>query len=341
VAERLLARLREHAGITASGYLCPPERIYGGYDTFIWGFRLAGAPPAWQGPLIVRVFRDSDGARRARFEGAAQTAIAQQAFPCPRPLYVEADSDVLGGAFLIMPRVPGVPLLSAALRPSRLIFRLARLVAESHAQLHRLDPSRMLNQLTEAGFDGSALKKGLWLPQLHRDVESGPYERFEAGLRWLERHQPEPVPDVICHLDFHPINILTEDGKVTGVIDWANASVGDPAADVGTSWVLMAMGPIGDGWLAPLIDFGRRLMADRYVASYRSMIPIPRERIRYYEAQRCFAAMLHVAMRRTSGEGPERGQYAWDQPAQVRMMTGHFKRVSGVALPLQETAAPI
>ena len=51
-----------------------------------------------------------------------------------------------------------------------------------------------------------------------------------------------PLPgDRLVHRDLHPMNVLmTADGPV--VIDWANASAGDPAFDVADTWVLFACG---------------------------------------------------------------------------------------------------
>lgn len=42
-------------------------------------------------------------------------------------------------------------------------------------------------------------------------------------------------PAAMLHLDFHPENILIDDGEVTAVIDWANARLGPPAADLARS----------------------------------------------------------------------------------------------------------
>lgn len=39
-------------------------------------------------------------------------------------------------------------------------------------------------------------------------------------------------PDALLHLDFHPLNVLTDGRRITGVIDWTNAHAGDPWADV-------------------------------------------------------------------------------------------------------------
>jgi aminoglycoside phosphotransferase (APT) family kinase protein len=66
--------------------------------------------------------------------------------------------------------------------------------------------------------------------------------QLPAWVRWprmWERaveicHQPAPRgPHVFLHRDFHPGNVLWQRSTVTGVVDWPNASIGPPSADVG------------------------------------------------------------------------------------------------------------
>jgi aminoglycoside phosphotransferase (APT) family kinase protein len=47
-----------------------------------------------------------------------------------------------------------------------------------------------------------------------------------------------PDGDRLCHGDFHPFNVLGTPERAT-VIDWLDASSGDPAADVCRSYVLI------------------------------------------------------------------------------------------------------
>jgi thiamine kinase-like enzyme len=47
-----------------------------------------------------------------------------------------------------------------------------------------------------------------------------------------------PDGDRLCHYDFHPLNILGPLGREV-LIDWPNASQGDPAADICRSYVLI------------------------------------------------------------------------------------------------------
>jgi hypothetical protein len=56
-----------------------------------------------------------------------------------------------------------------------------------------------------------------------------------AWWRAIEVYQgPAPSTErVFLHRDFHPGNVLWRRRRLTGVVDWANASLGAPEADVG------------------------------------------------------------------------------------------------------------
>jgi Phosphotransferase enzyme family len=61
----------------------------------------------------------------------------------------------------------------------------------------------------------------------------------------------------LLHLDLHPLNLLvSDDGSLTGVLDWANAASGDPVLDRARSWSIMTLDPAAvarqarPGWLA-------------------------------------------------------------------------------------------
>lgn len=42
------------------------------------------------------------------------------------------------------------------------------------------------------------------------------------------------------HGDLHPGNILVQDGKIVGVIDWGDITSGDVATDLASIWMLFA-----------------------------------------------------------------------------------------------------
>jgi ribosomal protein S18 acetylase RimI-like enzyme len=63
----------------------------------------------------------------------------------------------------------------------------------------------------------------------------------------------------LLHLDLHPLNVLmTDDGAVTGVLDWANTAAGDPALDRARTWAILELDPLArsqraEPWLESLV----------------------------------------------------------------------------------------
>ncbi len=55
---------------------------------------------------------------------------------------------------------------------------------------------------------------------------------LSLALRWLEANLPEPVPPRLVHGDFRMGNVLVDGGKLTAVLDWELAHIGDPHEDL-------------------------------------------------------------------------------------------------------------
>jgi Ser/Thr protein kinase RdoA (MazF antagonist) len=59
-----------------------------------------------------------------------------------------------------------------------------------------------------------------------------------------------PAPRLL-HLDLHPLNLLvSDDGELTGVLDWANAAAGHPDLDRARSWSILTLDPIARSYRA-------------------------------------------------------------------------------------------
>ena len=335
-AERLLTYLREQLQRPAVVYLRPPVRIAGGFDTRIYAFQLAHVPPDFSGRLIVRIFRETNGGQRATVEGALQNALADAGYLVPRVVEVCTDATVLGGAFILMHCVEGQTLLEAMMRPS-MLWRAPRLLASAHAHLHALDPLPVLRAVEAAGVPSALASTNAMLVRLQARTQGCGLEGLLPGCVWLAAHRPPAVGRAsILHGDFHPGNVLVANGSVTGVIDWSNAGLGEPAADVATTRVVLTMGPLhAPALVRRPMEAIRRWLAWHYSRAYYRLHPLSETSIRYYEALRCYAAMLHVAQRRLAvraGPTPARETYAWSAPEQVAKMTRHFEHVTGVTL---------
>jgi hypothetical protein len=82
------------------------------------------------------------------------------------------------------------------------------------------------------------------LPPIHAvEGELPPYERYYDSVAvpdsavWrraaaLAAEPPPPGRTCLIHRDYHPGNTLWEDGRLTGVVDWTQASIGPAAVDL-------------------------------------------------------------------------------------------------------------
>jgi aminoglycoside phosphotransferase (APT) family kinase protein len=148
---------------------------------------------------------------------AAETAVlaALEGSDVPAPRMVGSTTDAEHGPAVLMTRVPG------------------------HVHLMPRDRERWLRQMART------------LPRIHAlDVDAKPFES------WLDRSRLSPLPDAsrpdiwseaialvgeerppsdtcFIHRDYQHFNLLWSRERLTGVIDWVEASVGPPDVDVG------------------------------------------------------------------------------------------------------------
>ena len=335
-APALLAHLRRELHAPALAYAEPPAAISGGYDTRIFGFRLAGGPAEWSGPLILRVLNPAHDPARALRERATQNALAGLGSPVPRVLTACVDRAPLGAGFMVMDRAAGRPLLDAR-RPG-----VAWTLAETHARLHALNPEPVLRALDDEGraagwgFDRDTVSFEGHLASLDRRIREAGLAGLAGGMRWLLGAGPGASgPRVICHGDFHPQNVLAVDGRVTAVLDWPNMVVAAPEYDVASTRVILTQTPVAlfpvPAALRPLLAAGRRILVARYLAVYRKRRALDRARLPYFEAAACMRGLVRVAAAR-AGEGAALSPL--DASSFGERLAARFGRVSGVPVTL-------
>src|SRR6266545_5393120 len=138
----------------------------------------------------------------------------------PRLLALDATGAHAGVPALLMSRLPGRVDWAPA-DADRWLERLARLLPAIHGG--PLPPPGLIRPFA---------------PYRQESYESPGWARWPSiWARAIERfHQPTPDgagPAVFIHRDFHPGNVLWRRGSVTGVVDWASASIGPACVDVG------------------------------------------------------------------------------------------------------------
>ena len=344
VAARLLEHLRSTVQDPALEYAEPPQRITGGFDTATYSFRLSGAPDPFAAPLILRLYRPDDDPQRAAFEATVQNVIAGLGYPAPRVLQCRTETEVLGGAFLVMERLPGRVMLDSILKPS-LFTRWPGILAREQARLHALDAGRLSEAVTEAGLDAHLRTPERWLGEMRSRLERAALYGLRPAADWLlDNRPPPPERPAICHGDFHPLNVLMEGDRVSGVVDWAWVTVGDPAFDVGATMALLTQGPVElIPPLRPLMRTGRALLTGRYWSAYRRLHAIELGHVRYYEALRCLGFLVEAGERLLADAGAL-GQLskpsAFVAPVVRKSIISRLRKLTGVQLSLPDGPQP-
>jgi aminoglycoside phosphotransferase (APT) family kinase protein len=161
----------------------------------------------------------------------------------PRVIAHHDDADVLGAPFYLMERRRGVILrkeLPAEVDATR-ARRLCELLVDTLVDLHAVD-------YTAAGLGDFGKPVGY----IERQVR-GWTERYGGSqtddipdmttvAAWLDAKRPADGPAALIHNDFKFDNVIFDPSleRITGVLDWEMATVGDPLMDFGTSvsyWV--------------------------------------------------------------------------------------------------------
>lgn len=256
-------------------------------------------PPGTHDPSAHNVLREA-----RILKALADTGI-------PLPTVIGTDE---AAPFYVMTRMAGAPLekeaqaaeLSRAQR-----FGLGLQVIEVFARLHSLEPAAV-------GLDdlGPATE---YLPrQIRRATrnwsqwgEQSPHDKIWQYVRsLLEAEAPPQQRSVITHGDYRLSNLLVDSGRITAVLDWELATLGDPLADL--AWLL-------DDWRGP--DEPRIIMPsptraggfpnrEELIDLYCAATGLNADSIDYYRAfshWRAATLLQGVLLRRRSGAMGDHG----------------------------------
>jgi hypothetical protein len=104
------------------------------------------------------------------------------------------------------------------------------------------------------------------------------------GVDWLKRFAPKKFSRIsLLHGDCGPVNFMFEGNRVTSVIDWEWAHLGDPMEDLGNLCVREFWNPSG----------GLQGLLSRY--EKRSGIPTDPKIVQYYRVQTQMRGMVPIA----------------------------------------------
>jgi len=149
----------------------------------------------------------------------------------PKPLFMCDDASVVGRPFFVMEKLPGVAAGHKVVRLDLNRRALARELAEAAARIHAIRPP-----LTELPFLQTLLARDVIAAcRAYLDALNEPHPVLEWGLRWCERRAPTHEETTFVHRDFRTGNYLVHEGKLTGLLDWEFAALGNPLEDIG--WI--------------------------------------------------------------------------------------------------------
>ena len=205
-------------------------------------------------------------------------ALHPLSFPVPEPLALCTDESVIGAIFYVMEMARGRSYPNGALPGSDAATRrrMYEQLVDTLADLHNIEPQAA--GLADFGKPGNYFERQVkrWTRQ-YRDSQTDDLPEMERLIAFLPRTIPEQSRTSIVHGDYRIDNVLFDGDRLTAVLDWELATLGDPVADfsyLAMQWAMPADGGAGlagldlDGLGIPRLDE----LVQRY--SKRSGVPV-------------------------------------------------------------------
>jgi len=329
-------------------------------------------------PLVLRFYPSVAAADKGATEFRTISHLAMAGYPVPRPYLFEPEGAAIGAPFLVMERLGGGPLFAIRSFPQAFkTFSMGFLgFVRVQVRLHRMalgssvfeaprttaaanhpnrpdaarpdqnavqDGARNSGQNTQQSMqqNGAATRLlELTLRTLAARVEQGPLPGLAAALEYLRRRAAEfkDAPPSFLHLDYHPQNVMVSGLRVTGVIDWANAAIGDRHFDAATTAVILSTSAMEHPrWMRDNAAGNnlRRTFNALYLALYQACAPMDLRRLRYYQGLAGALRLSTLGMMRVRGPqsvGFRPGAITEVTPSVLRLVSGYVARKTGTAV---------
>ena len=229
---------------------------------------------AWGTDAVLKLYRPGYHGHRTE---ASVLAALHNSGVAPQLLdTVETD----GRTGLVLQRLPGPDMLTLLQRQPWRVRALARALATAHLAIGRCEAPADLPDLRQT---------------LAARIDDAP---LPPHLRTYTQQTLDGLPDggQLCHGDLHPGNALTDGARAT-VIDWPNATRGDPVADHARTVLLLRWAnplPGTPPLFRALIAAGRALTSRLYTRAYQAGSPIPPQQVNRW-------LIVHAAARLSEG----------------------------------------
>jgi len=180
--------------------------------------------------------------------------------PVPRPVFVGRPAEGYPWPFFGAELLPGEEAGSARLGEEQQRLAVALELARFLRTLHAVEPHEALPR-DPNGREDMAKRSLLAREELGRLERLGVWRAPAEAEELLAAAEdlPPPEPPVVAHGDLHFRHLLVDGGHASGVIDWGDVCLADPAIDLPLLWsfvapeqrgaFLDAYGPVADAQL--------------------------------------------------------------------------------------------
>ena len=234
--QELLAFIRQHypdeteLGIEKSGF------ISGGTSKFTMLITLKNNKTLPTEIVLRGDAAGTFGGAPVSYEYRLIKAVYEHGGCVAKPLALEESGKVFGSPFMLVEKRGGASIGHMQNLPKQSNPALNDDIAAKLAALHRIPVSAFGNWINSADRPTSAkaiewIDEGLrnWLP-----LEM-PSTVFSTAFEWLRRHADinDRAPRTLVHGDYGLNNLLVEGNRITAILDWEFAHLGNPAYDLG------------------------------------------------------------------------------------------------------------
>jgi aminoglycoside phosphotransferase (APT) family kinase protein len=175
--------------------------VHGGSDTAIWRVACTGKIYALR---VFQMGQHEDCEREKQVMEVTRSA----GLPVPQ---VHASGCWHDHPALLLSWLPGRTIVDELRTHPWRAWHIGVQFGYMQAAIHTLPAPDILRQHLDAWIDWPGAGESL----------------LQQCLRTLDHRT-----DLLLHLDYHPLNVLTDGKHITGVLDWRNARAGEPRADV-------------------------------------------------------------------------------------------------------------
>jgi Ser/Thr protein kinase RdoA (MazF antagonist) len=175
--------------------------------------------------LVLKVYREELGWKRDK--EAFLFRLIRDRLPIPRVVHT-------GPGLMVMTRLPGTAARFTDDDPVGVSRQLGGILNELHEielegfgyfETQVIDPQPSNVEFVRRRME-TKLRKG---PAALREPIARHFAAHDNSLSGCKTA-------VLCHNDAHDANVLVEDGRITGLVDWENAVAADPLLDLAKSW---------------------------------------------------------------------------------------------------------